>query len=180
MPHYETAWVEPALNLAGSCGDLPYFKSVDVSDFGTCDCQVSFAITEEMRSLIQRLASERSTSQAAVGRAILFEALYGVRRYYELLEHLRRTAQLGTSVQGASDDDVKFSRSRFTQIDLKHLGKADIVRQLSIPRKMADDLEIVAKGTGYEISQQVRHLMFRLLVGKRRADRLMAARKQAR
>lgn len=164
MPPYEKMWVDPPLAL--STGMEPVFQPVKVSDFQACDRPSNVVVTQEISQWVRRIATKRATSQTAVVRSLLFEALYGLRTYGELLTYLRHNEQILDGL------DIKRSRSRLTQVDLKHLGKANTPRTVLMPARMVDDLEMFAEVRG----MQARGLLFTLLAEKSRADGWQAAR----
>jgi hypothetical protein len=187
MPHYEIQWVEmgkvaPDLHLHEH-----HFDSVQFGDFEQCDYEIKVVLTDEIWTGVRSLANGRTTSKVAVVRGLLFQALYGGETYARFLEYLRDQRERARYPERPSDagdardaGDAKFSPRRETRVDLQHIGKADTPIELRIPTRMADDLMLLAHGTGHELSLQVRALMFRMIAGQKRFNRWMDARASVR
>ena len=158
--------------------DLPNFK-----DFEKTDALLKVWLPQVLSDRVNWLSKARDVSRPDVIRALLFEHLYGRVAYEAFVNYAARNraevelklARQKLSVTGGPDDlapgfhsgDVKLSASRYTQIDLEHLGKSVDDIDVSLPWQLKFDLEAVAQMHRLSASGYVRKMLVLQLLGER-------------
>ena len=157
--------------------DLPNFK-----DFEKSDAALKVWLPQVLSDRVNWLSKARDVSRPDVIRALLFEHLYG-RVAYEAfvkyanqkraeVEHkLARERLLASSepdnlARGFYGSNIKLSTSRYTQVDLQHLGKSVDDIDVSLPWQLKFDLEAVAQMHRLSASGYVRKMLVLQLLGE--------------
>ena len=156
--------------------DLP-----NCSEFEQNDRKVKVWLPQVLVDRVNWLSKTRDASRPDVIRALLFEHLYGRvafealdryvadKRTEAALTHARRTqsASWSTTLEGASfSEDIRFSTSRSTQVDLEWLGKSVDDIEVKLPSRMKVDLEEVAARHRLTASSYVRKMLVLQLLGE--------------
>jgi hypothetical protein len=157
---------------------LPNFK-----DFEKADAALKVWLPQVLSDRVNWLSKTRDVSRPDVVRALLFEHLYGRVAYeafvkyatQERVEVELKMARARLLASSGSDDltrgfhsgDIKQSASRYTQIDLQHLGKSVDDIDLSLPWQLKFDLEAVAQMHRLSASGYVRKMLVLQLLGER-------------
>jgi len=158
--------------------DLPNFK-----DFEKSDAAFKVWLPQVLSDRVNWLSKVRDVSRPDVIRALLFEHLYGRVAYEAFVKYaaqkraevelkLAREGLLASSEPDNSTRDfhssnIKQSTSRYTQVDLQHLGKSVDDIDLSLPWQLKFDLEAIAQMHRLSASGYVRKMLVLQLLGER-------------
>lgn len=162
--------------IAPTPRDLP-----DSGEFEQNDTEVKVWLPQLLLDRVNWLSKTRDASRPDVIRALLFEHLYGRVAYEALVRYaadkraeavltLARQTQLATwstTVKGTpSSDDIRMSKTRSTEVDLKWLGKSIDDLEVKLPSRMKVDLEEVAARYHLTASSYVRKMLVLQLLGE--------------
>ena len=158
--------------------DLPNFK-----DFEKADAALKVWLPQILSDRINWLSQTRDVTRPDVIRALLFEHLYGRVAYEAFVRSVgqkraevelklareRLLASSGSNdlARGFHSGDIKQSASRYTQIDLQHLGKSVEDIDVSLPWQLKFDLEAIAQMHRLSASGYVRKMLVLQLLGER-------------
>ena len=170
--------VSQGYTIAPHPQDLPNFEDFEKSDAG-----LKVWLPQVLSDRVKWLSKARDVSRPDVIRALLFEHLYGRVAYeafvkyaaqkraeveYKLArERLLASSEPDNSALGFNSNSIKQSTSRYTQVDLQHLGKSVDDIDVSLPRQMKIDLQEVAQMHRLSASGYVRKMLVLQLLGER-------------
>ena len=165
--------------------DLPPFDA-----FARNDARIKIWLTQPLSDRIGWLSNKLEVSRPDVLRGLLFEHLYGRVALEALKEHVNRqkNAQasrrqnavrsgfgLGASAMAAAwngrttlEEEVTYSARDVTPIDIRFTGKAVDDFTLELPRRLRDDLDVIAKKHGLTPSSYARKMLVLQLLGEQR------------
>jgi len=141
-------------------GDLNY------AEFSTSDVFIKVWLPERLTHAIDRLSAEHQSSRPDVMRSILFQHIYGVIVYEGFVEwkHQQDALERETSAS-AEPSTAQFSRPRTQSIEV--LGKSDSNFKFWVSAKLKKDLTLLAHANTLGISDYVRRVLVRVLLGER-------------
>ncbi len=155
----------------------------NLEDFEKSDVSLKVWLPQILIDRINWISKNLEVSRPDILRAQIFENIYGrvafeaLCRYAEEKQNAQDKAtrreiydknNWSTGISKAfSSEDIKFSKERFTNIDLAHLGKSDEDLTLTLPQQLKTDLALVAKMHEITPSSYVRKLLVLHLLGEK-------------
>lgn len=161
---------------------------VDFELFEKNTHQLDVTLSEDIWELIEWLSITTNSTYIDVIRALLFKALYGHIAYEQLIQHCNkkdladnwqrlsareikdladnRPRFSAREIKDLPDNRLRFSARETTVADIRHTGKSNVNRKLSMPQRMWIDLDRQAVKAQMEPSRYVRNLLIRVLQGE--------------
>lgn len=146
---------------------------VDFELFEKNTHQLDVTLTEDIWELIEWLSITTNSTYIDVIRALLFKALYGHIAYEQLIQHCNKKDLADNwqrlsarEIKDLADNRLRFSARETTVADIRHTGKSNVNRKLSMPQRMWIDLDRQAVKAQMEPSRYVRNLLIRVLQGE--------------
>ena len=139
---------------------------LDYGLFSTNDAFIKVWLPDRLTTAIDRLSAEHQSSRPDVLRSILFQHIYGAMAF-EGFVNWKHQLDARRNAASASDGSptALFSRQRTQSIEV--LGKSDTNFKFWIPAKLKQDLSTLAKADRLGISDYVRKVLVRVLLGER-------------
>lgn len=142
----------------------------DVSDLGNHDTALKFWLPEPARVALDELALRQGESMSEVLRQFLAQHTYGVYAFHLMNDRYPGLFKVGLP---QFDTDIRFSRRSTVQDGKKRietywvpeLGKNVMSIKLWLPRRLRDDLQLLADHTGIKLSQYIREIVISRLLG---------------
>ena len=141
--------------------------SLDFNLFSGNDSFIKVWLPERIESVLDKLSADHKVSRPDAMRAILFQHVYGVLMYEQLLDWKRKQDEANQCYyQSAVPDagEALFSRSRTS---LGILGKSTTNLKLWLPARLKEDLLGVATQHALGVSDYVRWTFARVLLGEK-------------
>ena len=141
-------------------GDLSY------EEFSENGVFIKVWLPDRLTNAIDRLSAEHQSSRPDVMRSILFQHIYGVMAYEGFVEWKHQQDNRANQTSASAEPmTAQFSRSRTQSIEV--LGKSDSNFKFWVPSKLKQDLTLLANGNKLGISDYVRRVLVRALLGER-------------
>ena len=141
-------------------------SDLDFTLFSSNDALIKVWLPDRLATALDRLSATHSSSRPDVLRAILFQHIYGVTAYEDFIDWKERlTRSRAQPSEGGRAPEIKLSPSRSHNVET--LGKSDTNFKFWIPPRLKQDLSTLAKADGLGISDYVRKVLVRLLLGER-------------
>lgn len=154
--------------------------ALDYTQFEDNDSTLKLNLSGDLWNQLSNLGYHSDTSTEDAIRAVLFEAIYGKATLIALSDHAIKSARVaGENDRNDTDEgrgaDVRPSRDRYTNVDVRHLGKPDTSRTIHLPRRLLADLEnearrsglVLPDGMALDTPTYARALLFRSLRGEK-------------
>ena len=139
---------------------------LDFTLFASNDAFLKVWMPERLTTALDRLSAAHGSSRPDVLRTILFQHIYGVTAYEAFVawkdQHDANKSQAAGTVHAVG---AKLSRPRTASLEM--LGKSDANFKFWIPARLKHDLSTLAKADALGISDYVRKLLVRVLLGER-------------
>lgn len=144
-------------------------STVDYSRFAKNDAWIKLWLPERLDNAIDELSATHDASKPDVLRWLLFEHVYGRQEFEVLIKWQRKESEKRRheALKPKEDisDGVQFSPQR--GITIKVLGKSTLDLKVSLPAQLKDDLEPLARSERMGLSDYVRKVLVRVLLGER-------------
>ena len=141
-------------------------SDLDFTLFASNDAFIKVWLPDLLSTALDRLSAKHGSSRPDVMRAILFQHIYGVTAYEDFIEWKEQlTRNRSQPSESGRAPGIKLSPSRSHSIET--LGKTDTNFKFWIPAKLKQDLSTLAKADGLGISDYVRKVLVRVLLGER-------------
>lgn len=139
---------------------------LDYGLFSTNDAFIKVWLPDRLTSAIDRLSTVHQSSRPDVLRSILFKHIYGAMAFEGFVDWKHQLdARRRAASASAGSSTAQFSPRRSDGIEV--LGKSDTNFKFWIPAKLKQDLSLLAKADGLGISDYVRKVLVRVLLGER-------------
>ena len=158
--------------------DFPDFK-----EFRESHAKLKVWLPKNLDERLGWLSVRHEVSKPDVGRALLFEHLYGKLAYEELLryhsevktnavvEQAKANAlskgRIDFALHGVRTEEVQYSARDVTGIDVEHIGRSDWDFTFTMPAIMLEDLKRVASMHVLTPSHYMRKMLVMQLLGER-------------
>mgnify|MGYP003608248055 FL=1 len=141
-------------------------SDLDFTLFASNDAFIKVWLPDRLATALDRLSAKHGSSRPDVLRTILFQHIYGVTAYEDFIEWKEQLTKSRAKPSGGGHaPGIKLSPSRSHGIET--LGKSDTNFKFWIPARLKQDLSTLAKADGLGISDYVRKVLVRLLLGER-------------
>lgn len=143
----------------------------DFQDLGHHDTALKFWLPEPAREALQELADRQDESMSELLRQFLAQHTYGVYTFHLMNDRYPGLFKVGLP---QPHEGIRFSRRRVNEEDGKkridtywvpELGKNVMSIKLWLPKRLRDDLQVLADHTGIRLSQYVREIVISRLLG---------------
>lgn len=142
----------------------------DFRDLGNHDTALKFWLPEPAREALEDLADRQGESMSELLRQFLAQHTYGVYAFQLMNERYPGLFKVGLP---QPNDGIRFSRMRVKEEGKKRidtywvpeLGKNVMSIKLWLPKRLRDDLQLLADHTGIKLSQYIREIVISRLLG---------------
>lgn len=143
----------------------------DFQDLGHHDTALKFWLPEPAQEALQELAERQDESMSELLRQFLAQHTYGVYTFQLMNDRYPGLFKVGLP---QPHEGIRFSRRRVNEEDGKkridtywvpELGKNVMSIKLWLPKRLRDDLQVLAEHTGIRLSQYVREIVISRLLG---------------
>lgn len=142
-------------------------------DFEKSNSSLKVWLPQILIDRINWISKNRDVSRPDIVRALVFENVYGRVAYEAFIKHVTDKKNAHSTPKNNESIDVLlhsvavFSRDRYTDYDLEHLGKSDEDLTITLPSTLKDELTQLAKLHGLTASSYVRKLLVLHLLGEK-------------
>jgi predicted DNA-binding protein len=143
----------------------------DFQDLGHHDTALKFWLPEPARQALQELAERQGESMSELLRQFLAQHTYGLYAFHLMNDRYPGLFKVGLP---QPHEGIRFSRRHGHEEDGKkridtywvpELGKNVMSIKLWLPKRLRDDLQVLADHTGIRLSQYVREIVISRLLG---------------
>lgn len=142
----------------------------DFRDLGNHDTALKFWLPEPAREALEDLADRQGESMSELLRQFLAQHTYGVYAFQLMNDRYPGLFKVGLP---QPDNMIRFSmrrggeegKKRIDTYWVPELGKNVMSIKLWLPKRMRDDLQVLADHTGIKLSQYIREIVISRLLG---------------